>query len=47
MEYEFFEILVVSSASLLALLLVRYRDRQKRRALELASMRRMLASVCK
>ena len=47
MAYEFYEILIVSSASLLALALVRFRDRQKRRALELKSMKRMLATVCK
>lgn len=47
MAYEFFEILIVSSASLLALALVRFRDRQKRKFLEVQSMKRMLATLCK
>jgi hypothetical protein len=47
MAYEFYEILFVSGASVLALALVRFRDRQKRKAIELACMKRMLASVCK
>lgn len=47
MANHFYEILFVSTASLLALMLVRFRDRQKRRALEVRSMRRMLATVCK
>jgi hypothetical protein len=47
MAYEFYEILFVGTASFLALALVRIRDRQKRRALELRAMRRMLATVCK
>jgi hypothetical protein len=47
MTYEFYEILVVATASFLALALVRIRDRQKKRALEIRAMKRMLASVCK
>jgi hypothetical protein len=47
MEYEMFEILFLSGASVLALLLVRYRDRQKKKARELACMRRMLATICR
>jgi hypothetical protein len=47
MAYEFYEILFIGTASLLALALVRFRDRQKRRALEMRAMRRMLATVCK
>jgi len=47
MAYEFYEILFVSGAGLLAWALVRFRDRQKRRAIEMACMKRMLASVCK
>lgn len=47
MGYEVFEILFVSGASLLALALVKYRDRQKRKARELAGMRRMLATIYK
>jgi hypothetical protein len=47
MAYEFYEILFVSGASLLALALVKFRDRQKRKAIEMACMRRMLATVCK
>jgi len=45
MGYEVFEILVVSGASVLALLLVKYRDRQKKKAMELACMKRMLATI--
>lgn len=47
MANHFYEILFVSSASLLALALVRFRDRQKRRAFETKSMKRMLATLCK
>jgi hypothetical protein len=47
MTYELYEILFISGASLLAVALVRFRDRQKRKAIEMACMKRMLASVCK
>lgn len=47
MAYEFYEIVFISGASVLALLLVRFRDRQKRKSLEIKSMKRMLATVCK
>jgi len=47
MAYEFYQLLVVSSASLLAFTLVRFRARQKRKAIEIRCMKRMLATVCK
>jgi hypothetical protein len=47
MEYELYGFLFVSGASLVALALVRFRDRQKKRALEIRSMRRILAQACK
>jgi len=47
MSYEIYEVLVVSGATVLALLLVRYRDQQKKKARVSQSMRRMLATVCK
>jgi hypothetical protein len=47
MTYEVYEFLVVGSATFFALALVRFRTRQRRRAIELKCMTRMLASVCK
>jgi hypothetical protein len=47
MAYEFYEMIFVSGASLLAIALVRFRDRQRRKAIEIKCMKRMLATVCK
>ena len=47
MYHEFYEVLFVGGSSLLALCLVRFRDRQRRRLLEARCMKRMLATVCK
>ncbi len=47
MAYEFYEFVTISTATLLALVLVRFRDRQKRKFREVQSMKRMLATVCK
>lgn len=47
MTHEFFEFVVVSGATLLALALVRFRERQRRRLVEAKCMRRMLVTVCK
>jgi hypothetical protein len=47
MEYELYGFLFVSGASLVALALVRFRDRQRRRDIENRSMRRILSQACK
>ncbi|HUH62499.1 MAG TPA: hypothetical protein VLZ50_05860 [Terracidiphilus sp.] len=47
MGYEAFEILFLSGAGVLALALVKYFDHRKRKTMELASMKRMLATICK
>jgi len=47
MTPELYEIFFVGGAAALAVLLVRFRIRQKRRARELSSMARLLAAVCK
>jgi len=47
MAYEFYEIVFVSGFSLIAVFLMTRREQRRKKALEAASMRRMLASVCK
>jgi hypothetical protein len=47
MAYEVFEILFLSGASVLALVLVKYRERQKKKDRESACMKRMLATICR
>ena len=47
MAHELYEALFVAGASVLALALVRFRDRLRRKAIERQGMKRMLAVVCK
>lgn len=47
MSYEFYELVFVSGFTMLGVVLMMRRERLRRQKMEAASMRRILATVCK
>lgn len=47
MSYEIYELVVVGGFTMVGFLLMMRRERRRKRAMESASMRRMLGVVCK